>query len=149
MVLTRMADADGPWPSARRLSGQIQVAARVDRVVLVRAQFPRRHVDGQPLCHRAEIQDEWTQQRDRFLIDVHPDIAIADRSAAIVVGARQTNNDMRTLGLIGALYAIYRIAKSNYPKDKVWATFAPYAVLIVVLTAINVGLFSLPMAMRM
>ncbi|MBI5563788.1 MAG: hypothetical protein HY870_02760 [Chloroflexi bacterium] len=53
------------------------------------------------------------------------------------------------LGLIGSLYAVYRIARSNYSKGQVWATFAPYAVLMVVFTAINVVLFSLPMAMRM
>ena len=53
------------------------------------------------------------------------------------------------LGFIGSLYAIYRIAKSNYTTDKVWATVAPYAVLMVVLTVMNVVLFSLPMAMRM
>jgi polyferredoxin len=53
------------------------------------------------------------------------------------------------LGLIGSLYAVYRIALSNYSKGQVWATFAPYAVLMVVFTAMNVVLFSLPMAMRM
>ncbi len=53
------------------------------------------------------------------------------------------------LGLIGSLYAVYRIARSNYSKGQVWATFAPYAVLMVVFTAMNVVLFSLPMAMRM
>jgi hypothetical protein len=53
------------------------------------------------------------------------------------------------LGFIGSLYAIYRIAQSNYSKGKVWSTFAPYAVLMVILTVMNVVLFSLPMAMRM
>ncbi len=53
------------------------------------------------------------------------------------------------LGLIGSLYVVYRIAQSNYAKGQVWTTFAPYAVLMVVFAAMNVVLFSLPMAMRM
>ena len=53
------------------------------------------------------------------------------------------------LGLIGSLYTAYRIAKTNNANGKVWATFIPYAALIVILTAINVVLFTLPMAMRM
>jgi ferredoxin len=52
------------------------------------------------------------------------------------------------LGLIGSLYTAYRIAHSNHA-GKLWGTFAPYAVLIVVLGMINVYLFILPMAMRM
>jgi hypothetical protein len=53
------------------------------------------------------------------------------------------------LGLVGSLYAAYRIARNNQPEGNVWATFAPYAVLIVILTVMNVYLFMLPMAMRM
>jgi len=53
------------------------------------------------------------------------------------------------LGFIGTLYACYRIAKSNHAERKVWGSFAPYAVLTVILTAMNVYLFMLPMAMRM
>ena len=53
------------------------------------------------------------------------------------------------LGFIGSLYAAYRIAKLNHPDGKAWGTFAPYAVLVVILTAMNVYLFMLPMAMRM
>jgi polyferredoxin len=53
------------------------------------------------------------------------------------------------LGFIGSLYTAYRIAKNNHPNGKVWGTFVPYAVLIVVLTVMNIYLFMLPMAMRM
>jgi polyferredoxin len=53
------------------------------------------------------------------------------------------------LGFMGTLYACYRIAKSNHVEGKVWGTFVPYAVLTVILTAMNVYLFMLPMAMRM
>ena len=53
------------------------------------------------------------------------------------------------LGFIASLYAAWRIAKTNQPAGKVWATFAPFAVLMVVLTAMNIYLFMLPMAMRM
>jgi polyferredoxin len=53
------------------------------------------------------------------------------------------------LGLLGSLYAAYRIAHSHYGATKRWATFLPYAALVLVLGIINVGLFMLPMAMRM
>ena len=53
------------------------------------------------------------------------------------------------LGFIGSLYVAYRIAKNNSADGKVWGTFVPYAVLMVVLTIMNVILFTLPMAMRM
>ena len=53
------------------------------------------------------------------------------------------------LGFAGSLYTAYRIAKANYPQEKFWGTFAPYAVLMVVLGAITVWMFVLPMAMRM
>jgi hypothetical protein len=53
------------------------------------------------------------------------------------------------LGFLGSLYAVYRIARSNHSGGKVWGTFVPYAVLIVILTVINFYLFMLPMAMRM
>jgi hypothetical protein len=52
-------------------------------------------------------------------------------------------------GLIGSLYTAYNIAKQNHAQEKVWCTFVPYAVLIVILTVMNVYLFMLPMAMRM
>lgn len=52
------------------------------------------------------------------------------------------------LGFIGSLYAAYRISKANYPTN-MWGTFASYAVLMLIFTAINVWLFILPMAMRM
>jgi hypothetical protein len=53
------------------------------------------------------------------------------------------------LGFVGSLYTAYRIAKNNQPNGKVWGTFVPYAVLMVILTVMNVYLFMLPMAMRM
>ena len=53
------------------------------------------------------------------------------------------------LGFLGSLYTAYRIAKANYAPEKLWGTFAPYAVLMVILGIINVYLFVLPMAMRM
>ena len=53
------------------------------------------------------------------------------------------------LGFIGSLYVAYRIAKMNNTSGNVWGTFVPYAVLMVVLTVMNVILFTLPMAMRM
>ena len=53
------------------------------------------------------------------------------------------------LGILGSLYAAYRIATSNYGAARVRSTFAPYAALVTVLGAINIYLFVLPMAMRM
>jgi hypothetical protein len=53
------------------------------------------------------------------------------------------------LGFIASLYIVYRIAKSNHQGKLVWATFAPYAVLMVFLGVLNIILFTLPMAMRM
>ncbi len=53
------------------------------------------------------------------------------------------------LGFLGSLYIVYRIAKSNHQGSAVWATFAPYAVLMICLGILNVVLFTLPMAMRM
>jgi hypothetical protein len=53
------------------------------------------------------------------------------------------------LGFIASLYTAYRIARTIHPKGNVLATFGPYAVLMVILTVMNVYLFVLPMAMRM
>lgn len=53
------------------------------------------------------------------------------------------------LGTIGSLYTAYRIAGSNYGQGRAWSTFAPYAILLLLLGAINIWLFVLPMAMRM
>ncbi len=39
------------------------------------------------------------------------------------------------LGFIGSLYAAYRIAKSSHPNGKARTTFAPYAVLMIILTS--------------
>jgi hypothetical protein len=54
------------------------------------------------------------------------------------------------LGVLGSLYAAYRIARSNFAaSQRTWPTFAPYAAVVAVLGIINVVLFVLPMAMRM
>jgi hypothetical protein len=53
------------------------------------------------------------------------------------------------LGIAGSLLVIYHIARENYPKEKVWGTFATYSTLMVILGALNIWLFVLPMAMRM
>jgi hypothetical protein len=53
------------------------------------------------------------------------------------------------LGLIGSLYTAYRIARASYAPEKLWGTFVPFAVLMVILGVINFYLFVLPMAMRM
>jgi hypothetical protein len=53
------------------------------------------------------------------------------------------------LGVIAPLYTAYRIARHQTGQYNVWLSFAPYAVLMLILGAINVFLFMLPMAMRM
>jgi polyferredoxin len=53
------------------------------------------------------------------------------------------------LGFIGSLYTAYRVAKNNHSAALAWKTFTPYAVLVLILTVMNVYLFILPMAMRM
>jgi polyferredoxin len=53
------------------------------------------------------------------------------------------------LGFLGSLYVVYRIARANLPQEKIWVTVAPYAALMVILGAINIWLFALPMLMRM
>jgi polyferredoxin len=52
------------------------------------------------------------------------------------------------LGVIGSIYTAYRISRSNY-QGKTWPVLLPYAILILVLGAVNIWLFILPMAMRM
>ncbi|MBM2824982.1 MAG: ferredoxin [Dehalococcoidales bacterium] len=52
------------------------------------------------------------------------------------------------LGTVGSLYTAYRISRSNFA-DNMWSTTVPYWVLILFFGAINIVLFSLPMAMRM
>jgi hypothetical protein len=76
----------------------------------------------------------------------------ASGSAAIV--GNETIQIMQfvilALGLWGSLYTAHRITLRRYSTTKVRrATFAPFAVLIGLLTAVNVGLFLLPMAHRM
>jgi hypothetical protein len=53
------------------------------------------------------------------------------------------------LGFVASLYTAYRVAANTHTGSQKWKTFAPYAVLIVALTIMNVYLFMLPMAMRM
>jgi len=53
------------------------------------------------------------------------------------------------LGTLASIYTAYRIAKANYKENQVAGSFIPFAILILVLVAINVYLFMLPMAMRM
>ncbi len=53
------------------------------------------------------------------------------------------------LGVIASLYTVYRIARNQSSQQNTWLSFAPYALLILVLGAMNVFLFMLPMAMRM
>jgi hypothetical protein len=53
------------------------------------------------------------------------------------------------LGFIGSLYIVYQIARAHHKGRFVWATFTPYAVLMVFLVVLNVILFTLPMSMRM
>jgi ferredoxin len=53
------------------------------------------------------------------------------------------------LGILGSLYAVYRIAMSHDGEGKLWASFVPYAATVALLGGINIWLFLLPMAMRM
>jgi hypothetical protein len=53
------------------------------------------------------------------------------------------------LGIAGSLYTTYRIARSNYGQGRTWASWAPYAMLVLLLGVVNIWLFILPMAMRM
>lgn len=53
------------------------------------------------------------------------------------------------LGFIGSLYIVYQIASAHHKGRFVWATFTPYAVLMVLLVVLNIILFTLPMSMRM
>jgi hypothetical protein len=53
------------------------------------------------------------------------------------------------LGLAGSLYTAYRIARHHEGSGRPLAAFVPFAVLISLLALVNVGLFMLPMAMRM
>ncbi len=53
------------------------------------------------------------------------------------------------IGAIGSLYAIYRVSQTQYGQSRTWGALASYGALVVVLVAVNVYLFILPMAMRM
>ncbi len=56
--------------------------------------------------------------------------------------------DLVALGVIASLYTAYRIAHSNRSSlQNVWLSFAPYAVLMLMLGAINTFIFMLPVAM--
>lgn len=50
------------------------------------------------------------------------------------------------LGLIGSVFTAYKINRSNSSNT---GSFAPYAILIIVLAVVNIYLFTLPMSMRM
>ncbi len=53
------------------------------------------------------------------------------------------------LGLIGSLYTVLKIASAQVSRPQRWGTALPFALMIVILTVINVWLFALPMGMRM
>jgi polyferredoxin len=53
------------------------------------------------------------------------------------------------LGFAGSLYTAYRIARHTEPPGRARAAFAPFAALLTLLALANIGLFLLPMAMRM
>ncbi|MEL7565755.1 MAG: hypothetical protein AAGU27_12810 [Dehalobacterium sp.] len=54
------------------------------------------------------------------------------------------------LGVAGSIYSVYRIAKNHFKGPKLlWNSVLPFALLILILGAINIYLFMLPMAMRM
>lgn len=53
------------------------------------------------------------------------------------------------LGCFGSVFIVFQIARTYHKGKLVWGTFAPYAVLMIFLTFVNVLLFTLPMAMRM
>ncbi len=73
-------------------------------------------------------------------------------SAAVLSGAaiQALQFALIGLGLAASLYTAYRINFANF-RERVWgaASFAPYAGLLVVLAAVNIYLFTLPMSMRM
>jgi len=50
------------------------------------------------------------------------------------------------MGLAASIYTAYRISKSNFKNT---SSFLPYAALLVILAALNLYLFTLPMSMRM
>lgn len=53
------------------------------------------------------------------------------------------------LGMIGSLFTAYKISKNHFGSEKGFVSFIPYAVLLILLSAINIYLFTLPMSMRM
>ena len=54
------------------------------------------------------------------------------------------------LGTFGSIFAAYKIAKNNFAVEgKTISSFIPFAVLSLILGAVNIYLFVLPMAMRM
>ncbi|GAB6171207.1 hypothetical protein JCM15765_06850 [Paradesulfitobacterium aromaticivorans] len=54
------------------------------------------------------------------------------------------------LGTFGSIFAAYKIAKNNFAAEgKTISSFIPFAVLSLILGAVNIYLFVLPMAMRM
>lgn len=53
------------------------------------------------------------------------------------------------LGLLASLYTAYRIARNTSESEGAGRGFLPFAAVITLLAGINIGLFMLPMAMRM
>lgn len=78
-------------------------------------------------------------------------IKVQNQSAALVGMDTITilQYTLLALGTLASIYAAYRIAKANYKAGQVTGSFIPYAVLVLILVAINIYLFMLPMAMRM
>lgn len=89
-----MTDAHRPGGAIRPAARQIEIAAGIDRVVLQRSEFVRRHVDGQALGHPSQIEDQWTIDRDRLAFRVDMDVAKADRTAGIDAALDQTPRAM-------------------------------------------------------
>lgn len=79
-------------------------------------------------------------------------VPISQQSAAFVSDStiQLLQFALIALGTFGSIYAAYKIAQSNFEAaKKTFSSFVPYAVLSLVLAAINIYLFTLPMAMRM
>ena len=62
----------------RRCAGEVQISSGIDGEVLVSVvdQLLDRHVDRQPLRDGAEVEEQWTPQRDRSRVGVELDVAV-------------------------------------------------------------------------
>ncbi|AEG58785.1 4Fe-4S binding protein [Desulforamulus ruminis] len=54
-----------------------------------------------------------------------------------------------SLGTLASVYTAYRIAKTSYTGNRVMGSFIPFALLVLLLAALNIYLFLLPMTHRM